>query len=102
MRRRARGMSDYVTNVKLAEINKSVSEIKKDLDELKSTLKSNDDLWDNSDIVKNWHVSIRTLADWRKKDLIGYVQINKKIYYPKHLREIFLNDNSNRKGGSIG
>jgi len=95
-------MDDYLVNVKLSEINRSITEIKKDLDVLKDTVQSDDKLWDGSNIVNNWHVSIRTLADWRKKDLIGYIQINKKIYYPKHFREKFLNEHSNMKGGSIG
>jgi hypothetical protein len=99
MWRRAMRMDDYLVNVKLSEINRSISEIKKDLDSLKNTVKGEDELWDGTDIVNNWHVSTRTLADWRKKDLIGFVQINKKIYYPKHLRETFLNENSNKKGG---
>jgi hypothetical protein len=95
-------VSDYVTNVKLEEIFRSLSEMKKAMEELKSNVKSDGELWDSSDIVNNWHVSTRTLADWRKKNLIAYVQINKKIYYPKKFREDFLKDNSNMKGGSIG
>lgn len=87
-------MNEYVLNVKFSELNQSMTEIKKDLDLLKCSIKSDDGLWDSTDIVRNWHVSDRTLADWRKKKLIGYVQINKKIYYPKQLRDRFLDDNS--------
>jgi hypothetical protein len=90
-------MNDYVTNVRLEELNRSISEIKKNLDELKCSIRSENDLWDSTDIVRNWHVSERTLADWRKKRLIGYVQINKKIYYPKQLRDRFIYDNSIKK-----
>jgi len=87
-------MNDYATNVKLAELARSVAEIKTGFDEIKSFIRSDGELWDTSDIVRNWHVSDRTVSDWRKKKLIGYVQINKKIYYPKQLRDRFLNDNS--------
>jgi hypothetical protein len=51
-------------------------------------------LWDSSDIIRNWKVSERTLADWRKKKMIGYVQINKKIFYPRTSRERFISENS--------
>lgn len=87
-------MNDYVINVKLEEVNRSISEIKKSLDDLKSSIRNEDELWDSTDIVQNWHVSERTLSDWRKKKKIGYVQINKKIFYPKQLRDAFINDNS--------
>lgn len=72
----------------LAEIlflKESLSEIKKSI--------IDDDLWDNSDMIRNWKVSLRTLADWRAEKKIGFVQIGSKIWYPKHEREMFLQAN---------
>lgn len=51
------------------------------------------DMWDNSDMVRNWNVSLRTLADWRAEGKIGYVQVGNKIWYPRHERELFLKAN---------
>lgn len=92
-------MNEYSINVKLSELNQSILEIRKDLSVLKSTIEPVEDLWDSSDLVRHWHVSERTLADWRKKKMIGYVQIHKKIYYPKPERDKFLTANS-REGGA--
>ncbi len=52
-----------------------------------------DEMWDNADLIKNWKVSLRTLAEWRAEGKIGYVQVGNKIWYPKHERELFLNAN---------
>jgi predicted site-specific integrase-resolvase len=38
-------------------------------------------------------VSERTLADWRRKGLISYVQVSGKIWYPKEAREEFIRRN---------
>lgn len=87
-------MNDYVINVKLAEINKSISDIKEDLDYLIITIKPDDDeLWDNSQIIRKWKISERTLASWRCNSLISYVQVNGKIWYSRQAREEFLNRN---------
>jgi hypothetical protein len=91
-------VSDYVTDVKLAELTRSVDEIKTGFDEIKSFIRSQNDLWDSSDIVRNWHVSDRTLADWRRKCLLGFVQIGKKIYYPRVEREQFLKNHLIKAG----
>jgi hypothetical protein len=97
MQRRAVRVNEYLLNVKLSEMTSVINAVKSDIDTIKKTIKSDDDLWDGSDIIRNWHVSERTLADWRKKKIIGYVQINKKIFYPKQLRDRFINDNSIKK-----
>lgn len=70
-----------------------LSQIKTILNEIKEVVRPKDDLWDNADIIQNWHVSARTLADWRAKGLIGFVQVGNKIWYPREARELFLNKN---------
>lgn len=97
MQKRAVRVNDYLLNVKLSEMTSAINAVKSDIDTIKKTIKSDDELWDGSDIIRNWHVSGRTLASWRKKKIIGYVQINKKIFYPKQVRERFINDNSIKK-----
>ena len=52
-----------------------------------------DEMWDNSDLTRNWKVSLRTLAEWRAERKIGYVQIGNKIWYPKEEREFFIKAN---------
>lgn len=76
-------------NLKFSELFKELKEVKKTLDRVLSNVKPEEDLWDNSDLIKNWKVSERTLADWRKKGLISYVQVQNKIWYPKESRDSF-------------
>lgn len=47
-------------------------------------------LWDNSDMIRNWNVSKRTLASWRASGSIEYIQVNGKIWYSKQNRDAFL------------
>jgi len=77
-------------NLKFLELFKELTEIKKTFEKVLSEIRSEEDLWDNADIIKNWKVSERTLADWRKKGLISYVQVKSKIWYPQDARECFL------------
>ncbi len=67
-----------------------VTGLKKTLVKLLSIVKSDEDLWDTSDVIRNWKVSVRTLASWRSKGMIGYIKIGGKIWYPKIAREKFL------------
>ena len=90
-------MNDYNINVRVNEVITAINAVKSEIDILKKTVKSEDDLWDGSDIIRNWKVSERTLADWRRKKMIGYVQINKKIFYPRNEREDFLRSNLKEK-----
>ena len=83
-------MNDYTLNVRLSEMTSAINAVKNDIDTIKKTIKPEDDLWDGSDIVRHWKISDRTLADWRAKKMIGYIQINKKIFYPREARELFL------------
>lgn len=80
-------------NLKFLELTKELSELRDIICKVLLSVKPDEDLWDNADVIKNWKVSERTLADWRKKGLISYVQVQSKIWYPKEARESFLNEN---------
>jgi hypothetical protein len=85
-------MNNYEMDLKFLELLKELTEVKKTLEKVLSNVKPEEDLWDNADIIKNWKISERTLADWRKKGLISYVQVQSKIWYPKVARENFMED----------
>ena len=85
-------MNNYEMNLKFLELFKELTEVKKTLDQVLSNIKPESELWDNCDIIKNWKVSERTLADWRKRGVISYVQVQSKIWYPKEARDNFLKD----------
>ena len=63
--------------------------IRKELTDIKKN-RDCDEMWDNSDLTRNWKVSLRTLAEWRAEGKIGYVQIGNKIWYPREERELFV------------
>ena len=86
-------MVEFDTNIRIMEIKKRIDEVKEGVDRLLEVVKPEDDLWDNSDIVRNWKVSERTLASWRKEKLIRFVQLKDKIWYPREAREEFLQRN---------
>lgn len=77
----------------LTEVKKELSAVKEAIDEVKVVVKSENDLWDNGDMVRYWKISHRTLATWRAEGLIEYVQVGSKIWYPREARERFLNSN---------
>jgi hypothetical protein len=83
-------MIDYEINVRFVELGKEINQIKDGVDHLIKVLKPEDDLWDNSDMIRNWKVSERTLAEWRQKGLITFVRVKGKIWYPKKERNQFL------------
>jgi hypothetical protein len=93
MHGRALGMNEYVFNLQLREISSTLKEVKNDVELLKKENRPELGLWDNSDIIRNWKTSERTLATWRKKGLISYVQLSGKIWYTKESREEFLRRN---------
>jgi len=86
-------MNDYVLNCEINELKNGQLKILNQLLELLAKVKSDEDLWDNSDMIRNWKVSERTLANWRYKNLIGFVQVNSKIWYPREARDEFLIEN---------
>jgi hypothetical protein len=90
--RRARKMVSYDTNFRIGEILKGIEQVKGRVDKLMEVVKPEEDLWDNSDIVRHWKVSERTLASWRSKSLITYIQVSGKIWYTRYARDKFLED----------
>ena len=71
-------------------IERQNAELKELLNEIKAEVKPEQELWDGSDMIRNWKVSERTLATWRSKGLIDFVQVGSKIWYPREARELFL------------
>jgi hypothetical protein len=83
-------MQNYDWYWKFSKMNELLVNITDDVKELKAIIKPEQELWDNADIICNWKVSNRTLAEWRAKGLIGFVQIGNKIWYTREARELFL------------
>lgn len=86
-------MNEYVISQELARLEKQVVEVTTMLKTIEDRFSKGEMLWDNADLTRNWKVSQRTLADWRSKKLIGYTQINGKIFYSAEDRRNFLNRN---------
>lgn len=83
-------MVPFDTNARIADLQRSIGEVIERVNRLLEIVKPEDDLWDNSDITRRWGISERTLADYRKKGLISYVQVHGKIWYTKNDRDDFL------------
>lgn len=83
-------MVAFDTEVRIEKIEKNLEEVSKKVDAVLKVVKAEEDLWDNSELIRRWNVSERTLASWRSKGLISYVQVNGKIWYPRVAREEFL------------
>lgn len=73
-------------------LQKQVSLLKSEIDKIKNL--TNEDLWDNSEMIINWNISKRTLATWRAEGMIDYVQAGGKIWYTKKQRDDFLERNT--------
>lgn len=86
-------MSNADLYARVEELSDQVIRMKSEIDRLKSQTME-DDLWDNSDMLRNWKISLRTLASWRAKGLIDYVQMGGKIWYTKENRNAFLLKNT--------
>lgn len=76
----------------IKEIFDEIRFLRKELTDIKKN-KVCDEMWDNSDLTRNWKVSLRTVAEWRASGKIGYFQVGKKILYPKEEREFFIKAN---------
>ena len=83
-------MNEYVLSQKLARIEKQVEEVTSMLKTFEEKFAVGEKLWANSDIARNWKVSNRTLASWRKEQRISYIKIGGKIYYTPSNRNEFL------------
>lgn len=86
-------MNEYRIEEKLKNLEKGLINLKEGLDSISAILMPGDDLWDNSDLIRNWHVSERTLATWRSKGLITFTKVGKKIFYDKSDRDAFIRAN---------
>ena len=86
-------MVSYDTNFRISEILKGIGQVIDRVDQIIEVIKPEEDLWDNSELIRRWKISERTLASWRSNGLISYVQVNGKIWYPKKSREEFLKKN---------
>ncbi len=86
-------MNNADISTRVDELSDQITRMKTEIDRLKS-LTTEDDLWDNSDIMRNWKISQRTLATWRADGLIDYVQVGGKIWYTKENRNAFLLTNT--------
>ena len=51
---------------------------------------SRDELYDSQDMLQKFHISQRTLFNWRSKGMIRFIQLGKKIYYPRMCVEEML------------
>lgn len=93
-------MNEYRVEQKLSELNEGMKNLRKGVDAISFKVNP-EDLWDNTDIIKNWHVSERTLATWRTKGLITYTKVGKKIFYDRADRDAFIraNKKNNLKTG---
>jgi len=79
-----------VISQKLARIEKQVDGVIEMLKAIEEKFSKGEKLWDNSEILRNWKVSQRTLATWRKEQRISYIKIGGKIYYTLADRSEFL------------
>ncbi len=86
-------MNEYLLNLKIGGLEKQVDGVTKMLKAIEDRLSVGEKLWNNSDVIRNWGVSERTLASWRSKKMIGHVKVNGKIYYTHEDRERFLKVN---------
>ncbi|WP_163324858.1 hypothetical protein [Draconibacterium mangrovi] len=79
-------------NNEIQDLLSQITLLRSEIDELKNSF--NEALWDNSDMIKNWNISKRTLASWRANGLIEYVKAGDKIWYTKQQRDDFLRRNT--------
>ena len=84
---------EFDTNVRIAEMQRSIEEVRACIIRLIDAVKPDEGIWDNSEIISKWKISERTLAGWRSKGLISYVQVKGKIWYTREAREEFLQRN---------
>lgn len=93
--------NDLAFDVKL--LKQSVDHLREEIKAIKGK-QLDKEMWDNSDVIRHWKISPRTLASWRAEEKIGYVQVGGKIWYTKEDRDSFLrrhsvNSNDSKKGG---
>jgi len=83
---------------RVKQLSAEISRLESEIEVLKTRANENE-MWDNSDMIRNWKISQRTLASWRADGLIDYVQMGQKIWYTKENRNAFLLRNTVRAKG---
>ena len=80
-------------NYRVKELSETINMMRLEISDLKNKIFEKD-MWDNSDMIRNWNISLRTLATWRSEGLIDYVQLGSKIGYTKENRNDFMKRNT--------
>ena len=80
---------------RVRELSRTVDDLRNEISGLKDELAQNE-MWDNTGIIRNWKISLRTLASLRKEGLIEYVQVGSIILYPKEYLDSFIKKNSKK------
>lgn len=83
-------MNEYRIEARLSDMEKGISELGRGVVTITEKIAFTDTVWDNADLIRNWHVSARTLAAWRASNKISFSQVGKKIYYSKKDRDCFM------------
>jgi hypothetical protein len=76
-------MNNYDVLIRLQSLEKTQAMLVSKLEKLLAEKNSEKDLLDNSDMMRKFNMSERTLAYMRSRHEIDYIKINGKIYYPK-------------------
>jgi len=85
-------MDNHDLDYRLKEVTGALKQLTSEVHDLKKNIGINE-LWDSSDLIRNWKLSSRTLSTWRADGLIDYVQAGSKIWYPRESRDKFLKYN---------
>jgi hypothetical protein len=85
-------MDNHDLDYRLKEVAGALMQLTSEVHDLKINSGMHE-LWDNSDLIRNWKLSPRTLATWRADGMIDYVQAGSKIWYPREARERFITQN---------
>lgn len=85
-------MDNHDVAYRLKEFAGVLIQLTSEVHDLKKNIGINE-LWDNSDLIRNWKMSARTLAKWRADGMIDYVQAGSKIWYTREAREKFITQN---------
>lgn len=86
----------YEIELHLSEIMKRQIVLEDKLNLVIKEVKPNNDLLDNSDLMKKLKVSERTLAYWRKSGKIKFLKIGGRIYYNQEdINKLYVSINNN-------
>jgi hypothetical protein len=85
-------MDNHDLDYRLKEVAGALMQLTSEVQDLKKNIGMNE-LWDNTDLIRNWKLSSRTLSTWRADGMIDYVQAGSKIWYPREARDKFIIQN---------